>query len=518
MDETSILRSFFFNRMSRTPNLPAVYDYCANQRYTYGQLHQRALKLSHFLKLRGLQKGDRVAILSRNDMVYIDLYYAYPYTGVITTSYNARIGSDELNYLIQNESPKILFYSMEFVALLASLRQQWPNCEYIRLEPGENPYGSLTYPQILSEFTDEPLDVLPIGMEDTIQLLHTGGTTGIPKAAMIPIRQVYYNAVGQQNAWNLRSCDRTVAYLPMFHTGTWNTVVTPMLYAGGLVVLVKHFHTEDLFEIIPNERITILWGVPTIFRRMMEHELFSVADFSSIIRCRCGAAPPELDLLQRYWEKGVCFCNGYGMTETSPGNLSMPADAMAIEDIRNKRTSCGKLMAYNEAKIIDESGNTVPVGQPGELLFRGNLLFSGYWNNKKETSAVLKDGWFYTGDIASVDADGFYYLLGRKKNVYITCGENIYPNEIMRTLLENPSISESYVFGVPDKCKGEVGKALVVLRQGCSLSEQQLRKFLEQRLATIQQPTYLCFVSDIPKNAIGKVDTQIIFKKYGLVN
>ena len=183
-------------------------------------------------------------------------------------------------------------------------------------------------------------------------------------------------------------------------------------------------------HLIAQEKVTVIWGVPSTYRRLMNDPDFMKADFSSIVWCRCGAAPPSSDVMEQYWEKGITFCNGYGMTETSPGTLSMPAGSMTLDDIRAKHTSCGKLMPYNEAKIIDDNGKEVSDGTPGELLFRGSLLFSGYWNNDEATQAAMPDGWMHTGDIGLKDKDGFFYVIGRKKHMFISNGENIYPAEI----------------------------------------------------------------------------------------
>jgi fatty-acyl-CoA synthase len=304
----------------------------------------------------------------------------------------------------------------------------------------------------------------------------------------------------------------------MFHTGTWNTLVTPMLYSGGRVILLRRFDPDTVLDMIQTEHVSILWGVPTVYRRLMEHSRFETADFKSIRCCRCGAAPPALDMMEKYWEKGIYFCNGYGMTETSPGNLSMPAATLSITQLTQKRTSCGMLMPYNEARIVDDQDRSLPPGKKGELLFRGNLLFSGYWEDPEETEKAIRNGWFHTGDMAMKDEDGFYYIVGRKKNMYITSGENIFPQDVEEALFRNPNVMDVAVLGMPDKICGEVGKAVVVIRPGEVLTEEELRLFAQKELPAIQRPVYYTFVKALPRTAVGKLDMKELKRLYGSIS
>lgn len=509
VDELSLLRSFFCMRMDRHPHKEAVFDTVHGQHYTYLELQQRAWRLAGFYRSCGLERGDRAAIFARNGMIYIDVYYAFLYSGVISTSYNIRTDPAELRQLLTREQPRLLFYDEEFEEQLPLFRSVLPACRLVSLDAADG------YDAVMAQPVPPQPKPLPIRLEDTIQLLHTGGTTGVPKAAMIPCRQIYFNAVGQQNAWDLTSRDSTIAYLPMFHTGTWNTLVTPMLHAGGRVVLMRHFDPQLMLELIPQERITMLWGVPTVYRRLMELPAFPAADFSSVRCCRCGAAPPAPDMMEQYWKKNISFCNGYGMTETCPGNLAMPAASMDVAQLKEKRTSCGMLMPNNEARIVDDGDRPLPPGKNGELLFRGNLLFTGYWKDSRATADAMRGGWFHTGDIARMDQDGFYYIVGRKKNMYITSGENIFPQNIEAALFRSPKVSDVAVLGVPDRARGEVGKAVVVVRPGESLTEDELRAFAARELPAIQRPAYYQFVDTLPRSALGKLDLKELSRQYG---
>lgn len=506
MGDIGFVRSFFTNRAERGSCCEAVFDYEHGSHYNYGDLSQRANSLANYLVREcSIAKGDRLGICSRNHMVYFDLFYATIKTGAITTSYNILLHAQELAVLIRQEAPQVVFYEPEFRQKLELIWNQLPEIRFI---PLNEEYA------VLLEYDHTPAPFVDISGEDIIQLMHTGGTTGKPKSAMISARAVMCNAIGQQNTYGLTAKDIMFGCLPMFHTATWHTLAMPLLYAGGQFIFTSRFQEETTFDIIEREKITMLWGVPTIYRRLMEHPRFRNADFSSITRCRCGAAPPPLELMEAYWQKGITFCNGYGMTETSPGNLSMPVGTMTLDQIKEKRTSCGMLMIFNEARIVDDEGMTVPTGHSGELLFRGPTLFSGYWQEPEETARAMTGGWMHTGDIARIDKDGFYYIVGRKKNMYITNGENIFPFEIESVLSSYPGVREVCVIGVPDSKRGEVGKAIIVPHDSGQISLKKLKDYISKQLPSVKQPQFYIFVKHIPKNSIGKVDYAKLYAQH----
>ncbi len=504
--QQAVVNSFFTNRLERHPHAPAVYDFDRQEKYTYGDLARRANALANYLvNVCGVKKGDRVGICSGNDMVYIDLFYATARTGAITTAYNILLTAEELEGLLENEEPKVIFYDSAHQEKIDALRRRTGDCRWI-------PLGA-EYDDILAADLS-PAPLVPIDPEDIIQLMHTGGTTGLPKGAMLSARAIMLNAMGQQNTYSLTKDDVMFGYLPFFHTATWHTIAMPLLYAGGELVFARKFHVEQTFDVIEQARPTMIWGVPTVYRRLAAHPRFAQADFSSITRCRCGAAPPSLELMEKYWEKGVQFCNGYGMTESGPGNLSIPVGELTLEQIRAKRTSCGKVMPFNEARIVDDQGLEVPVGQEGELLLRGGVLFSGYWNDPEETRRAMAGGWLHTGDMARQDEDGFIFLVDRKKNMFITNGENIFPSEIEGVLFRHPAVEDACVIGVPDPDRGEVGKALVVSRDP-NLTVEELAQFAAGHLPSIKQPKYYAFVPEIPKNSLGKIRLDWLRTTYG---
>jgi fatty-acyl-CoA synthase len=228
-----------------------------------------------------------------------------------------------------------------------------------------------------------------------------------------------------------------------------------------------------------------------------------------------GAAPTPVELMEEFWKKGIRFILGYGLTEGGPTNLSIPAEFMSFEEIRNKAASVGKPFIFTEARIVDENGNDVGPNEIGELIFSGPQIFSGYWNKPEETQKTLKDGWVYTGDLAKKDEDGFYYIVDRKKDMYISGGENVYPTEIEKVLYQMPEVRECCVIGVPDEKWGEVGKIILSVKPGYTLNKKQVIDFFNGKLARYKIPKYVTFVEDLPKSSAGKIVKSEIKKIYG---
>ncbi len=515
MKDRDIIRDFFMSRLERDRDCEALYDYAEGRRYYYRDFHIRARKMANYLQDQaGVRKGDRVAICAGNCVEYVDLFYALVRTGMILTSYNVRLTERELEAMMVNEEPKVLFYEEAFSEKIHRIQGRMPKVLCIGLGNYQEE-GDLGCTGDILSYTEEDRGFATLEFEDIAFLLHTGGTTGTPKGAMISYRALHYNVMNQIASYGISNQDVVYLCLPMFHAAAWNSLLMPVLHAGGRLVMTKKFAAEEAFCIMEEEKLTFLLGVPSIFQYMMEAPGFEPADFSGIGRIRCGAAPASLEMMKIYWKKGVRFCNGYGMTETGPGVLSIPINSMKVEDIERKQMSVGKPMIYTKLKIVDEKGREVPKGEKGELLIQSAALFSGYWNNREETEHVLRDGWMHSGDIAMQDEEGYYYIVGRKKNMFISHGENIYPVEIENVLLECRGIREVCVIGVPDKRKGEVGKAVIVPEQGSGITKDEIFAYIRKHLARIKQPKYVEIVDALPRNSVGKVLLAEVRERYG---
>lgn len=513
MYETLILGSFFRATFERNQDRIAVADDDTGRCYTYGELIARARRVAAYLtSCLNLHRGDRVALYARNGVWSLDLFYAMSMTGCILTTYNYMLREHELMGLLRQEAPRVVFYESGYARQREIFQHILPDTHFVVLD-GE---GSSVDPSYGAEVLCGPnciADPVPLSPEAICMLMHTGGTTGIPKAAKLSYRSIMCNAVGQ--VINYGICEQDVAYVsfPFFHCAAWNAAL-PVLLCGGRVVLKKKFQAEECLEMISRLGLTLLAGAPSIFRRMAHLHQFEETDFSSVRGIRCGSAPPTLELMRRYWGKGLPFYNGYGMTEAGPGILALSAGSMSLELATCKAGSVGKPMLFTQLRIVDEDGNDLPVGAEGELLIQSGSMFSGYWGNEAETAQVMRDGWLHTGDVARRDADGFYFICGRKKHMYISGGENIYPVEIETVLLDQPNVEDAYVFGVPDDDLGEVGKAIVVPHKRKEVSKQLLLCALSRDLSTLKRPKYIQFVDQIPRSESGKILGETVLAEY----
>jgi len=508
--------SFFRSRISGERE--AVYDYDSKKRYTYQDIENRANLLANYLVEKlNVKKGDRVAFCTRNCMELIDAYYATAKTGTILVTYNYLLSNNELIEMINNEEPKILFYEEIIKEKVGKIKSDTKIRDYIVLENASEKIQDIHYEEIMNYGNKTCRELKNLDLEDIHMIIHTGGTTGTPKGAKISHKSLLCNSMSAILTFNISSSDSTFVLTPMFHTAGWSVLNLPHLHVGGRVIISKKCDPELTLKIISDEKPTTLLGVSTIFRMIINQSEFEKTDFSSLRWVISAAAPTPVDIMEKFWEKEVKFVLAYGMTESGPCNLTIQADDMEMEEIKRRYKSVGKPFYFTKVKIIDNEGKEVGVNECGELIWTGPGIFSGYWNNRRETSNTLKDGWVYTGDIAKKDEDGFYYIVGRKKNMFISGGENIFPPEIEEEIYKHPAVHEVCVMGVPDEKWGEVGKAVITLKQNKNIGLEELREFLNDKLSSIKIPKHVEFVEEIPKNSTGKVQRGVIFSLFGKV-
>ncbi|MHB1404843.1 MAG: class I adenylate-forming enzyme family protein [Desulfitobacteriaceae bacterium] len=499
------------------PKREAIVDLDTGVCYTYGDLNERANKLANYLAEQfDIRKGDRVAFLSRNQVEMFDAVFACGKLGAIFVPYNIRLTPDELAKLIENEQPRVLFFEEIFDSVVQQLKNS-PSLfiRYVGLAAENQNQDDVTYADIMNYANDSPRNCPGLELEDIYLLIHTGGTTGLPKGAMISHRAVLYNQFNTIVDWGL-TWDKTYhVLLPLFHTGGWNLLTLALLMVGGRVLINRSFDPVLALKTITEYRPNCVFGAATIFRMMAEQTEFADTDWSSVEWVMSGAAPTPVQLMEKFWRKGIKMCLGYGLTEGGPTNLCTPVNFMSLEEIQAKSTSVGKPFSFTAAKIVDDAGQEVRDGEAGELIFSGPQIFSGYWRNEEETKKTLKNGWVYTGDVAQKDEDGFYYIVGRKKNMFISGGENVFPPEIETALYQIPEVHECCVIGVPDPKWGEVGKAIIAPKPGQSISKEQVVDFLKTKLAPYKVPRYVAFVPEVPKNSVGKIVAQEAVRLYG---
>lgn len=476
--------------------------------YTYRALAERAARLATRLRTLGVRRGDRVAILAPNRLEHVDLLFATAALGAVFVPLNFRLHAEELRELLADAQPRILFYAdaEPFSAMAVDLARdldlhQVPDLAVLPLgeeyEAGLQGVETEQVAALLEEILQGGQD---IGMEDPWMLLYTGGTTGKPKGAVISHRQVIWNAVNTVTSWELSPCDIAPVFTPLFHTGGLNVFLTPLLHRGGRLVLTDKFDPERALYLIESEGMTLVFMVPTMYHMLVELPGFVTARLQSVRWFISGGAPCPEPIYEAFRSRGLIFKEGYGLTEVGPNNFVLP-----LQDIPRKAGSVGFPVLHAAARVVDEDGRDVPPGEVGELILSGPHMCSGYWRNVEATRAASRDGWWYTGDLARRDEEGYFWIVGRKKDVIISGGENIYPLEIETVLHGHPAIAEAAVVGVPDPKWGERVKAVVVPREGHRLTAEEVQEYCRRHLAGYKVPRLVEFRDALPKNAAGKV-------------
>ncbi|MCB7037754.1 class I adenylate-forming enzyme family protein [Eggerthella sinensis] len=516
----------FFYRVQQTPEREAVYDSAAGRRYTYGELGDRARRLAAYLvDEQGLAPGDVVGLAAENCTAFVDAFYASCLTGIVITTYNCRLRAVDLVPLVEREQPRVVFASERHrAAMEACVRMARAACVLVSIDGDVARDGRSAYERIVDGGADASRTADGsarfaarggFGFEDPQMLVHTGGTTGLPKSAVLSFRAVFYNAMSELLTTGMTAADCGVVFLPFFHTAGWNSAVLPLLLAGGRIVLTDTLEPGVLLRLIEQERPTVGIAIEAIYLRLASHPAFATTDLSSYERLTNGASAISESTMMAYWERGIKILNAYGMTETGPNNCYPPANDLSLDDVRAHWGTVGKPMYFNELRIVDEDGREVAAGEDGELWWRGPVTFSGYWKDPAATAEVLdEDGWVHSGDIGHRDAEGYVHLQGRKKNMLICNGENVFPIEIENALKAHPSVEDCRVLGVPDGARGEVPKALVLLREGAAFDRDALERFARARLASIKVPRYYVALDDFPRCGM-KVSLEALRAAHG---
>ncbi|MBB5019245.1 fatty-acyl-CoA synthase [Chitinivorax tropicus] len=468
----------------RAPSREALIEADTGARWNYQQLADACDRLTGALRAERVAAGDRVALLARNRVETILLLFACARLRAVLVPLNTRLTAAELTGLLQDAEPCLLLHDDTQAATIPRLQHACP------AKP-------LTDLQALA---GSPAPLSQTDPEQPVLMLYTSGTTGKPKGALLSQRMVCWNAINTSISWDLSGADSTIIHTPFFHTGGLHVLTTPLLLRGGRLVLLPVFDPEQVLHWLETARISTLFAVPTMFQRLLDSPAFADTDLSHLRFCISGGAPCPVELIERYQARGVVFIQGYGLTEAGPNCFTLPAhDALA------KQGSVGFANFATRAQVVDEAGHPVPVGSVGELWLAGPTLCSGYWRNPSATRQLFQDGWLKTGDLVRQDAEGYTWIVDRKKDMYISGGENVYPAEIEAVLLQFPAIAEAAVVARPDAEWGEVGVAHLVLKPGQVWDEAALRAFLQTRLARFKQPKTYCIETMLPRTTTGKI-------------
>lgn len=486
-----------------TPKKLFLREYNRSLEWTFSEFNQRTNALANFLVGElGIQEGNRIAVYSKNRAEYVILFLACIKCGAILVPLNFRLMPRELDILINDSEPKVFLFENEYVEQIEKL-------ESVQKIPIKKNIEQIT--KFLIEDIGEP-DFIPSRVfndEDILMILYTAGTTGLSKGVMINHRMLFWNAVNTGLRLDLNSNDHTQGYAPFFHTGGWNVLFTPFLLHGASTTLLQSFDAELILKLIEKEKTTILFGVPTMLQMMSELPYFEKADLSSVRYAIVGGAPMPIPLINIWHNKGVFIRQGYGLTEVGPNCFSLHQD-----DAVKKKGSIGFPNFYIEAKVMKEDKNECSINEVGELWLRSPVVTPGYWRKVKETIESITDGYFHTGDLVKCDEEGYYYVVDRKKNMYISGGENVYPAEVEKFLYTNNAIKEVAVIGVPDEKWGEVGKAYIVLKNSGELREEDIIESCKGNLAKYKIPKHIEFLDELPKTDAGKINKKELLRTH----
>ncbi len=479
------------------------------RRLTYRHLNRRVNRLSRALQGMGLKYGDRCAVLAYNCLECVELLFAAAKLGLIVVPLNWRLAPAELAFILDDSGTETLFFDPEFLKTVEMLKSRSPLRRFISLGDGE--FGVPSYEQALSRENDgEPEAGRPVHMDTPHIIMYTAGTTGRPKGAVLGQGASFWNAVNMSLCVDLTSRDRTLTVLPLFHVGGIGLYTLPTLYQGGTVVIQRSFDPPQTLRLLEEERIDVLFGVPAIFLFLIEHPGFRPDTMRRLRSVMSGGAPLPVRLIRQYQESGIILQQGFGMSEAAPGIAALDKERALA-----KAGSIGRPLFHMQVRVADDENRDLPAGRTGELLIRGPNLMQGYWNRPEATAEAFTAGWFHTGDLARMDEDGDLYILERKKDMYISGGENVYPAEVEKVLSQHEKIADVAIIGVPDDRWGETGKAFVVPRAGHVLTKEEVLEFLQGKVAKYKFPTHVEFVPELPLTASGKIKKADLKERFG---
>lgn len=472
---------------------PAITDAETGRSFTYAELYERATAAAAYLAERySVRAGDRVALVAQNELESIVLFFALQRLAATMVPVNFRLTRREIDHVLSDSGARLVVFQKAFFEQVAHRTETLLDLDQFAAEIP-------VYPHAETGFAGEE--------ETPAMILYTSGTTGAPKGAILSHRMLFWNSINTSLRLNIVQSDKTVIFLPFFHTGGWNVLTTPFLHRGAHILLLKKFDADRVLKLTADEKCTLLFGVPTTMDMMARSPDFAKADLSHVRYAIVGGEPMPLPLIHTWHDKGVPVRQGYGLTEFGPNVFSLNEG-----DAFRKMGSIGFPNFYVEAKVVDDLGREVAPNHIGELVLRGPMIMNGYWNNARATADTVRDGWLHSGDLVRQDEDGYFFVVGRKKEMYISGGENVYPSEVEQVLRQGQFVREAAVIGVPDEKWGEVGCAYVVT--GGPADEAALRAHCLKNLAKFKIPKHIRFVDALPKGDSGKILKRALVEQY----
>jgi fatty-acyl-CoA synthase len=472
--------SFLEINAQKFKNKIAVIDQHHKRKLTFEELNNEVNHWAAFLQSNNIKKGDAIAFLHSNCLEHLTLLLACSKIGAMFVPLNFRLSKGELCDVLERLNPALYFGIGEETL---HVKNKYIDIATINLN---------SYTQLTPNYST---------MNDPILVLYTSGSTGVPKGVMFHGKMLITNQIETCRNWGLRETDITLVETPFFHTGGYNVLLLPLLYLGGTSIITEHFVPDNVFDCIEKEKISVYFGVPTMFQMLLDKPRFNNTDISSIRFFISGGAACPIPMIEEYQKKGLMFKQGFGLTEIGP-NCFLLDEKYA----KAKAGSIGIPMSHTEVKLVNSDGTESKVNEPGELLIKGPHLCLSYLNNDAGFKNNLVDGYFRTGDLLRFDEDGFYYVVGRIKDMYISGGENVYPGEVEKQLTHFDGVDDAVVVSMPDEKWGEVGLAYLKTEKDICLIE--LREFLNSCLSRYKHPHHVVCLKTFPLLPNGKVDRK----------
>ena len=501
---------FLTRRAHLSPQVEAVVEPAvAGRRLDFCELNARCNRVAHALRGAGVQQGDRVALLLMNGAEFMESFFAVAKIGAVNVPLNWRLVADELEFILKDSGATVLLYAENFAPLVTELQRRGDKTNlrsWVQVG-GTPPVFASDYAAWSGAMPATEPDGAGID-DDLLFIMYTSGTTGLPKGVMHSHRTVLASALNVTATADFHYKDRFLTALPLFHVGA----LMPSLccvYVGCTQVILKAFDPKLAWELIRDEKISTTLLVPAMLQFMLATYDKATHDASTLRWVLCGAAPVPVTLIKAYEEIGVEVHQLYGLTEScGPGCLIMGEDAL------QRAGSTGRAYFYTDLRVVDGDGQDCASGEPGEILLRGQHNMVGYWNRPEATAMVLRNGWLHTGDIGTMDADGFVTIRDRMKDMLISGGENIFPAEVENMLLGHPAVADAAVIGLPSPKWGEVPLAVVVAKKGAALDVAELLAWCKGKLASFKLPKAAVLVAEIPRNPSGKILKRVLREQY----
>jgi long-chain acyl-CoA synthetase len=482
-----------------------IFMFFGNREISYRELNQAANRVAAGLVRLGIKKGSKVALLVTNRPEFVFSMFGAYKLGAVTVPINCNLKAEEIEYIISNSDASTIITSPEFTETVRGVQSRVAALKtFVVL--GDDLYGGIPFDALMTEKPDEPaVDVLP---EDEASIIYTSGTTGKPKGVILTHDNYCFDARSMVEGANITESDRYMCVLPLFHVnGQVVTVIGPMV-AGASMVLCEGFSPSTFFADLERFQATTFSAVPTIYSILLNLPDASAYDLSRLSMCICGAAPMPVEVFTEFEKRFSAFIiEGYGLSEGTCASCVNPVGGL------RKIGSIGLPLPGQEMKIVDSDGRPLGTGEVGEIVTRGRHVMKGYYKNPQATAEVLKDGWLYTGDLGYSDEDGYFFISGRKKEMIIRGGANIYPKEVEEILYQHPAVKEAAVIGVPDKIWGEEVVACVILKDEAQATEEVLIAFAKQKLADYKCPKQVFFMTEMPKTATGKIQKGVLAER-----